>query len=109
MVAPDQAKVAEIAEGLSEAERKAFLVLSSSPIRAREFAEKMWPDSKGWQRPGRCGHGSHRGMGMYIAGGCHLGRLRRKFPDLMREKFEGGTYLTPLGLAVRQYLKERQS
>lgn len=47
-------------------------------IRPREFARRMWPDSPRWQVHVKCGpNGSHRGGGMYLAGGGYLGKLAR--------------------------------
>lgn len=52
------------------------IVKDNYDIRPREFAKKMWPDSPGWQRSSRSGEsGSHRGGGMYLAGGAYLGKL----------------------------------
>ena len=44
----------------------------------KEFARLMWPDGAGWQRVGKCGNGSHRGVGMYLAAGGLLGKLRQR-------------------------------
>lgn len=56
---------------------RALKVVKANPdIRPREFARKMWPDSDGWNRSARSGEkGSHRGGGMYLAGGGYLGKL----------------------------------
>lgn len=43
--------------------------------RPTDFARAMWPDSEGWKRVGKIGHGSHRGVGMILAGGGFLGKL----------------------------------
>ena len=44
---------------------------------AKQFAKLMWPDSPAWNRPKKCGYGSHRGGGMYSAGGGYLGKLEK--------------------------------
>ena len=45
---------------------------------ARDFAHLMWPkEHLGWQRVGKQGHGSHRGVGMVLAGGAFLGKLHK--------------------------------
>lgn len=44
--------------------------------RPTEFARKMWPGSEGWQRVGKIGHGSHRGVGLLLAAGGFLRKLR---------------------------------
>lgn len=54
------------------------IVRDYGPIRPREFAEKMWPDSEGWKHSVKCGNGSHRGGGMYMAGGMYLAKLRKE-------------------------------
>lgn len=55
------------------------IIRDHGPLRPREFAQFMWPDSDGWRRSARCGaNGSHRGGGMHLAGGGYLGKLRRQ-------------------------------
>lgn len=65
---------------LSEAQKKALeIIRDHGPIRPREFARKMWPDSEGWRRSSRAGlYGSSRGGGMNLAAGGYLGKLARK-------------------------------
>ena len=59
--------------------RALVILRDHGPLRPREFAELMWPDSEGWLRYAKCGpYGSHKGGGMYLAGGGFLGRLRVK-------------------------------
>jgi len=67
-------------EVLTEPQVKALTILQNhGPLRPREFARLMWPDSPGWQRHARCGpNGSHKGGGMYLAAGGYLGKLARK-------------------------------
>ena len=103
-------------------QRKALeIVQEFGPIRPREFARKMWPDSRGWRRSARCGpNGSHRGGGMYLAGGGYLGKLCRKgwirdeyeqVYSLRRKKFElwrKGYTLTSEGRKALEEDKERQ-
>jgi len=59
---------------------KALHILKEhGPIRPREFARLMWPDSEGWRRSTKCGpNGSTRGGGMCLAGGGYLGKLYHK-------------------------------
>ena len=65
---------------LSESVVRALAILRAhGPLRPREFAKLMWPESEGWLRYAQCGpYGSHRGGGMYLAGGGFLGRLRHQ-------------------------------
>lgn len=65
---------------LTPSQEKALAILAAhGPIRPREFAKKMWPNSEGWQHVVGCGpNGSHRGGGMYQAGGSYLGKLCRQ-------------------------------
>jgi hypothetical protein len=42
----------------------------------REFAEKMWPNSEGWQHMHKIGRGASSGAAMAFAGGGFLGKLR---------------------------------
>lgn len=63
---------------ITPATLKSLQVLADHPqgIRPREFAHVRWPDSDGWQRSSRAGaNGSHRGGGMYLTAGGHLGKL----------------------------------
>lgn len=42
------------------------------------FAELAWPDSPGWNHSRKSGgYGVAKGMGMFVAAGCHLGILER--------------------------------
>lgn len=65
---------------ITEKQRQALqIVKEHGPIRPREFAQFMWPDSPGWRHHSKCGpKGSHRGGGMYLAGGNYLGKLRKQ-------------------------------
>jgi hypothetical protein len=45
---------------------------------ATMFAGEMWPNSPGWRRRSRQGHGSCTGKGMWFAAGCLLGKLERR-------------------------------
>lgn len=65
---------------LTPSRRRALEILRDhGPIRPREFARVMWPDSPGWNFPAKSGpRGTHRGGGMYLAAGGLLGKLRRE-------------------------------
>lgn len=65
---------------LTVSQQRALTILRDhGPLRPREFAKHMWPDSTGWHRSAKCGpNGSHRGGGMYRAGGAYLGKLRAR-------------------------------
>lgn len=41
-----------------------------------DFARAMWPDSDGWRRVHKLGHGSSKGAAMALAAGGFLGKLR---------------------------------
>lgn len=58
---------------------KALTILRDhGPIKPREFARLMWPDSPAWKLPAKAGpKGTHKGGGMYTAAGGYLGRLHR--------------------------------
>jgi hypothetical protein len=63
---------------LTDSQAKALRILAEGPIRPREFAKVMWPDSPAWKRTAKCGpNGAHYGGGMYTAAGGYLGRLYR--------------------------------
>ena len=69
------------------------------PLRPREFARRMWPESDGWRRSCRCGpNGSHRGGGMYLAAGGYLGALTRR--GLVQRYGRGAYILSDAGLAA---------
>lgn len=62
---------------MSEAQLRALRIVRDNPgIAPREFAKAMWPDSPAWQHSVKCGpNGSHKGGGMYLAGGAYLAKL----------------------------------
>jgi len=63
---------------LTPKQKQALAIVQANPgIRPKRFAELMWPKSDCWERRYRCGNGSHKGGGMYQAGGGYLGRLRK--------------------------------
>ena len=43
----------------------------------RQFAKLMWPNSDGWHRVHKLGHGASKGAAMPLAAGGYLGKLRR--------------------------------
>jgi hypothetical protein len=54
------------------------ILRDQGPLRAGQFAERIWPNAPGWHRHMKCGqHGSAAGGGMRIAGGQLLGKLRK--------------------------------
>lgn len=63
---------------ITKQQYKALLVIRDhGPMTPREFAEKMWPESLGWNRSHKVGRGSSRGAAMAATGGAYLGRLRK--------------------------------
>lgn len=58
---------------------KALAIIDEhGPIKPREFARFMWPDSPGWQRASPCGpKGTTHGGGMWKAGGSYMWKLYR--------------------------------
>ena len=72
-------KQAETVE-LTERQKKALVIIRDrGPIRPREFAMFMWPESDRWNNLVNCGkNGVHRGGGMYRAAGGYLGKLTKK-------------------------------
>lgn len=88
---------------LTTAQRRALQVLRDGPLRPREFARAMWPDSPGWQRSYNCGpNGSHRGGAMYRAGGAYLGKLRALglVHTTNRHRWDTAYALTEAGVAA---------
>lgn len=82
--------------------------------RPTEFARMMWPDSEGWQRVGKIGHGSHRGVGMILAGGGFLGKLRAQgliIISLDRDyrSYSNNYYLTSEGRRILKEYEEQSS
>jgi len=59
-------------------QRALSIILSFDGITPSQFAAKMWPDSEGHKVYHNVGRGVSRGAGMSLAGGGHLGRLRKK-------------------------------
>jgi hypothetical protein len=66
-------------ERLTEKQAKSLRILRDNDIAyPAQFAKLAWPDADGWRRGRKCGNnGIHRGGGMYVAAGCHLGILAR--------------------------------
>ena len=57
--------------------KKALIVIRENQIeRPKQFARLLWPDSEGWQRVHKVGHGASRGAMMSFAAGGLLGKLR---------------------------------
>ena len=46
-------------------------------VRARTFAERLWPDAPAWRRCCNVGNGSARGVGIIRAGGSFMAKMRR--------------------------------
>ena len=58
---------------------KALEIIRDNEINMpRDLAEKLWPDSDGWKRVHRVGHGVSCGAMMAFAAGGLLGKLRQK-------------------------------
>lgn len=59
--------------------KRALEIIGANDIhRATEFARLMWPDSPCWTKVYNIGNGATRGVGMWLAGGSLLGKLREK-------------------------------
>ena len=77
------------------------IIEEHGPIKPREFAGFMWPDSDRWTNRTKCGpHGVTKGGGMNLAGGGLLGKLRNRGLVYWSE---AGHSLTRLG---RETLRE---
>ena len=60
---------------MTEARLKALRIVAKTGdigITAREFAERMWPDSPSWRRQSNNAHGSVTGAGIQQKGGQML-------------------------------------
>jgi hypothetical protein len=106
---PFAAEAQRIAGELTDKEKKAVLLLSSRPMRAKQFARLFWPDSECWQNHTNCGRGVTRGGGMVIAAGGYLGKLKRKHPRIFRwlSLNETGYALSDIGLEVQELLESQ--
>jgi len=96
---------------LSARQFRALEILEANPgVRPREFARHFWPDSPGWMRACKCGpNGSHRGGGMYLAGGGYLGKLFNAglaVVDSGGSRYGRGYALSPAG---RKALEKRRA
>lgn len=64
---------------MTDAQARALTILREhGPMMPREFAERMWPDSPGWERVHRCGYGATKGRMMAMSGGAYLGKLHKR-------------------------------
>lgn len=63
---------------LTEPQMRALRILHEhGPLRPREFARLMWPDSPGWDRLHNCGpYGAAYGTMMPMCGGSYLAKLK---------------------------------
>ncbi|UCH50637.1 MAG: hypothetical protein JSV54_06375, partial [Chloroflexota bacterium] len=54
-------------------------LINNNKIRsAKHFAELMWPDSPCWKKVYHVGRGATKGVGMWLASGSFLAKLRRQ-------------------------------
>lgn len=65
---------------LTEKTARALQILREHNVTmARQFGRLYFGnDHPSWRKVGKCGHGSHRGVGLTIGAGGFLGRLRRR-------------------------------
>ena len=57
---------------------KALRIIRDNEVHSpRRFAELMWPDSAGWKRIHKVGHGATFGGMMPMVGGAFLGKLHK--------------------------------
>jgi len=99
---------------LTEPQKRALRILRDhGPLRPREFARLMWPDSPGWNRLHNCGpYGASYGTMMPMCGGAYLAKLtyrnwaKPKWGWSLREVVHySGHVLTPLGRELANALK----
>ena len=67
-----------------------------------QFARFMWSDNLGWHRQGKAGNnGVAKGVGMRLAGGAYLGKLRKYgYVSVLNLDNEQKYILTDLGEAT---------
>lgn len=99
---------------LTQPQKRALRILRDhGPLRPREFAGLMWPDSPGWNRLHNCGpYGAAYGTMMPMCGGGYLAKLKYRgwVEESWRRSWDGqirskGYILTPKG---RELAKEPQ-
>lgn len=73
---------------LTDPQYKALTVLSDrkDPVRARAFAEFMWPDNTMHTKTSNQGRGACHGKAAWLSGGSYLGKLKKK--GWVREEFD---------------------
>ena len=81
---------------MTPTQKRALEILADSsydkPIGAREFAQKMWPDSLMHTKVKNTGNGACTGKGAWLCGGSYLAKLRIK--NLVSYNiFKNGYYL----------------
>lgn len=63
---------------MTDAQAHALRILRDhGPLMPSEFARRAWPDSPGWRKMHKVGHGATRGGGMPSAAGGVLGKLTK--------------------------------
>ena len=90
---------------------RALEIISTKDIGSpRDFAEVMWPDSMGWRRIHKVGHGSSKGAAMALAAGGFLGKLRAQglitwlhAPELIILTDKGREMLKQADIPLRMY------
>ncbi len=98
---------AEAVTSLTPTQVRALTILRDhGPLTPRAFAQKMWPDSPGWQRCYKCGpHGASDGIMMALAGGGYLGKLRQR--GLATVSWDGWHLEHVISAEGRRLLRER--
>ena len=85
--------------------KRALEIIRDNQIHSpKQFALLMWPDSDGWKRIHKCGHGASFGAMMPMVGGGLLGKLRTRgwIRGPWLDDYDSYYWLTDEG---RQYLK----
>jgi len=65
---------------VTDIQARALAILAKhGPVKPRQFSELMWPDNPAHQRHGKVGENAVAlGVGMHLAGGAYLGKLRKR-------------------------------
>ena len=89
---------------------KALKIIQENPeLTARDFAEKMWPDSLMHIRTSNQGNGACKGKAAWLCGGSYLGKLKKEkliYRDLSDGGYIGKFYLMNKGReAIEEYEK----
>lgn len=91
---------------MTEAQKRALTILYvpyGEELTPTQFARKMWPDSKGWNKVSNQGNGATSGKGMWLSAGSYLAKLSDK--NLVVQRIIGNTRCWRISIEGKKLLE----